>query len=932
MPLELEIELPANKRSKKAKVLVKDGGETLLTDRGDLSDLMVRQRMAARLAEKLLKRKPPLKPKPTANALETELTKAWSAIEDAKPNQDEHPPLNETVCDRVQNTLAAEGAEGLYRDEDLLRQLAIEAVECPATWSAVQEMVKKSGGSVRNLDRALKPLVQQLRDERQQAVGPTLAKAAGYQEVDGSICWLKPTRDGEALVPLCNFAARITEVVTRDDGVEQTSHFTISGRRSTGQELRPVLVPAADFAGLGWITTAWHGDAVRYAGQGTCDHLRAAIELLSPERARRTVYAHLGWRRIGDRWFYLHGGGAIDLDGPVSDIEVELPGPLAGFALPEPPQGVALVAAVRASLALLDDLAPDRIAFPLSAAVYRAALGEMPGPIDLSLYLAGPHAAGKTEQAALRQQHFGAGLDARHLPGSWSSTANALEGLAFTAKDALLVVDDYAPRGAMGDRQRLERDADRLLRGQGNRAGRQRMRSDGSLRPDRPPRGLILSTGEDIPSGQSLRGRMLVLEVSPGDVPFPALTRHQQAGASGQFAAAMAGFVCWLASQYDDLRERLPGERAEFRDRALKEITAGSGRTPGIVADLALGMRLFFDFARTAGAITSAERASLAKRGWAALLEAATAQAEHVHAAEPTALFLRLLTAALASGRAHVANPTGFQPTRPEAWGWRGKEFSVDGGAGSDTAYQAQGKRIGWLEDSDLYLEPEAAYAAAQEMARDQGEAFPISSQTLRKRLKERGLLASVDDRRQRNTVRRTLEGVKVREVLHLHADSISPAREPAIPSIPSTGEGGDDATSFCADGLGDDPVDGFGDGFDASAQEPSTETVHEHGQNGVGGRNGRFSTGRDTPLAPKSTTSCAGAEPPSPPPGARLHFTDAQDRPCAAGNAAKWCWEGGPCWYDASQHPVPIFPAGAGVHAGKPSTPSTPSTGKPEL
>ena len=164
-----------------------------------------------------------------------------------------------------------------------------------------------------------------------------------------------------------------------------------------------------------------------------------------------------------------------------------MPDPLAGFRLPDPPAGADLAAAVRASLALFSGLAPDRIIFPLLGAVYRAALGDAPGPIDLSLHLAGPHGVGKSELAALCQQHYGPAMDRLHLPGSWSSTANATEGLTFAAKDALLVVDDYAPRGAAGDRQRLERDADRLLRAQGNRAGRQRMHRDGGLRrPDRP--------------------------------------------------------------------------------------------------------------------------------------------------------------------------------------------------------------------------------------------------------------------------------------------------------------------------------------------------------------------------------------------------------------------------------------------------------------
>jgi hypothetical protein len=114
---------------------------------------------------------------------------------------------------------------------------------------------------------------------------------------------------------------------------------------------------------------------------------------------------------------------------------------------------------VRASLHLLGGLAPDRVTAPLLIAPFRAALGDC----AFSLHLVGPSGAFKTELAALPQRHFGAGLDARHLPANWSSTANSLEALAFAAKDALLVVDDFAPGGNAGAVQRQHREADRLL-------------------------------------------------------------------------------------------------------------------------------------------------------------------------------------------------------------------------------------------------------------------------------------------------------------------------------------------------------------------------------------------------------------------------------------------------------------------------------------
>ena len=59
------------------------------------------------------------------------------------------------------------------------------------------------------------------------------------------------------------------------------------------------------------------------------------------------------------------------------------------------------------------------------------------------------------------------------------------------------------------------------------------MRADGGSRPTYYPRGLIVSTGEDVPSGQSLRARMIVLELAPGDIDTAVLSRIQRMLATG---------------------------------------------------------------------------------------------------------------------------------------------------------------------------------------------------------------------------------------------------------------------------------------------------------------------------------------------------------------------------------------------------------------
>jgi hypothetical protein len=718
----------------------------------------------------------------------------------------EMPPRTNGL-ERLGEVLAAGGPRALFSDQELLKALARLKAEDPAAFASHRATLKGLV-SLADLDNALKPLVRGQVRERP----PMVLEDAGYRIDAGRICRERVTPEGGvALVPLCNFMARISEVVTRDDGAEQAALFTLVGTLAEGRELSPVSVPATDFAGLGWVTTEWHGDAVVYAGQGTRDHLRAAIELLSRDRQRRTLYTHSGWRRVGGSWIYLHGAGAVGPVGPVAEIEVCLPDSLGGFVLPRPPEGEALAAAVRASFALLDGLVADRLAFPLLGAVYRAALGEAPGPIDLSLYLAGPHGVGKSELAALAQQHFGAFLDARHLPGSWSSTGNALEGLAFAAKDALFAVDDYAPRGAVSDRQRLERDADRLLRAQGNRSGRQRMRPDASQRPPKPPRGLILSTGEDVPPGQSLRGRMLVLEISPGDVPLSRLTPYQHAAAAGLNAQAMAGFIHWLAPRYGELCRELPDERSALREQAMTG--TGSSRTPGIIADLALGLRYVLRFAAEIGAITSEERDTLERRGWAALVEAAAAHTSHVQSAEPAQLFVRLLVDAIASGRAYISAPDGAEPSNPSAWGWR--HVTIGSGDSEREEWKPQGRCVGWLEGSnDLYLLPHAAIVEAQALAAQEGEGLPVSARTLWRRLRECNMLASWDEARQRCTVRRRLQGQDRREVLHLRADTLftlerpSPPSPDGAPQHQQAGEPGDGRGDGCTANTPDRPHD----------------------------------------------------------------------------------------------------------------------------
>jgi hypothetical protein len=430
------------------------------------------------------------------------------------------------------------------------------------------------------------------------------------------------------------------------------------------------------------------------------------------------------------------------------------------------------------------------------------------------MHLVGQTGEGKTELAALQLQHFGPRMDARRLPGSWSSTGNALEMLAFAAKDTLVVVDDFAPSGTRFDVQGQHREAARLIRGKGNQAGRGRLGSDGTLRPAKPPRGLILSTGEDVPTGHSVRARMLVLELPAGEMNWKWLTTCQRKARQGLYSQAMVGFIQWLAPRYEEIRKRKGRRTAKLRSAATAR--SQHRRTPSIVAELAFGMELFLSYARDSGALDEAEVKRLWERTWTALGKAAELQSEHLASANPVDRFLELLRSAIVAGEAHVASNKGEEPDKPQVWGWRQK--TIGAGDSERTEWQPQGDRIGWLKkkrkgqkENDLYLDPDAAYRVAQRMAIQDG--LTVTPQTLWKRLEEAGILATTDKKRQRNTVRATLQGTR-REVLHLHRKTLQP-RKPSQPSQPS--QEGDKAAVPSMDSW---------DGFDVQEPEPSHEAV----------------------------------------------------------------------------------------------------------
>lgn len=688
----------------------------------------------------------------------------------------------------------------VHRAERLLDGVrpASSQVERDRAVGAVRELVARLPDARAALDRG--PILARLAEAT--GVGPdALAQGCAGAPSEGGVAsdgaesegayragpagieWVRERvgRDGQVeheLVRLSNFTARITAEVVEDDGAEARRAFELEAR--LGDEVRCLRVAAGAFADLEWVLAELGPRAIVEPGVGVRDRLRHAIQVLSGRPPLRRVFAHLGWATVGGAPVYLHAQGAIGAagatgatgaagaagaTGEVQGVHVRLDEPLDRFALPAPVEGDALREAVQASLRLLD-VAPRRVVVPGLAAVFRAPLG----PCDFGLFLHGTTGTGKSSLAGCLQQHWGAGLDHQNLPGSWESTSNALEVQLFAAKDALFVVDDFVPAGSAQDRARKQRDADRVLRGQGNRAGRGRLRPDASLRPARRSRALLLSTGEELPQGESLNARFLAVGVGPGDVDFARLEACQRDGRAGRLAQALAGYVRWLAGR----PEVAAGAATRLLElRGVFEAPAAHRRAAEIAANLLLGLEALAGYALAAGALDPAGARALVDRGIEALREALGGQRAAAREADPLRRVFALLRSGLACGRAHVAGPDGHVPQGGGlAWGWR---LAAEGRVSrpewvvpaDDPSWVAQGDRVGFVSGDDLYLDADALLALVGRLGGDEGA--PVSRRTLCRRLREAGWLRGLEPARESALVRVVLGGVR-RSVLHVAA------------------------------------------------------------------------------------------------------------------------------------------------------------------
>src|SRR6266487_925171 len=714
-------------------------------------------------------------------------------------------PSNDVTEEEQKKTSLDEVIE--HKDTDALYQhIPTLAGMSRTEYLPYEQKIKATFGKSLNMNTFTSALAEQRKTVAAEQASAHKAEMLNviYEKTDTGMIY--GTKSGEP-VWISNFTAEIIADITTDDGAEKTRSYEITSALFGRQKL--FEVPAKDFAKTDWVDEKLGARARITTGLSMKSHLINAIKYCSQPQ-ERFYYAHTGWRKVDGEMVYLHADGYVsqvsqvnqeqfkdlthknktsesasranleDSNNAISQVsqvsqdntrvKVKLTGSLSHYCLPG--ECSDLKKAIRSSLRIID-LAPDTITMPLYGSLWRSVLGD----VSYGAHLVGQTGWGKTELAALLQQHYGASMHAHKLPGSWESTENSLEMLLFQAKDAMVVIDDFKPKGSKLDQDRLHAKADRVFRQLGNGSARGRLTSNLEQRPERRPRCFILSTGEDVPGGQSLKARCVVVTME-GPITIgetsQRLLEAQRDARSGLYAQAMYSYIAWLSPKIEDIQVKLSELTESERDRLHID---GHGRSGTNTANMILGMKYFLQFACESGAITEQESKTYLARCLDALRQIASdAACENIYD-KPSEQWKRLLIAALTSKSAHLVTPKGENPGLEYGWTQSVSEITDrDGNIIDEETVRGGGSQIGWIDGDDIYLLPVAAYKVAQAVGSMIGDHITTLEPTLRKFLVQDKLLASTDLDKARKTiaVRRRIQNLQ-REVLHIKVGVLFP-------------------------------------------------------------------------------------------------------------------------------------------------------------
>lgn len=512
-------------------------------------------------------------------------------------------------------------------------------------------------------------------------------------------------------------AAFYRKMVHVDDGEAQENELELVIVLKDGKEV-VTRMPAAKSSEVGEVAAkikAVVGPNFTISANGR-SHLIPAVEWLTSNKGmeEKVEIARTGWLDIDGEMVFVTPGGCVGELPP--EYQVALPAGLERYAIRDDGDEAfrqGLDGLLHGLLTAFD----KQITMPLIAYLLLPPMARfIPEGTKFVMHLVGETGSLKTTTSRIGMAMYG---DFANKPpmASWRSTINSIEKLGFWLPDVIGMVDDYKPRIV-----KLWDFVDLIQRyADGN--DRMRMARDTSLRRREAMRWWMLSTGEDMPAGESSAlARMISVRFKrrpQGEAYNADLGKARRLAEF--FPTVMHRWIAWLREH--GASEGFPAKFLLNTQKVSDMLQQDAPDTPNInriadnIAMLWTCWTAFREFVLES--IASELYTELDKFGTVAGAVALT-QARHVKEDKVTAVFLNNLRDGLDGGRFKSAA--------------RGKPNAHEQ-ANSDTF-------VGWYDSEGFYL-LSASFNAVSKWMRETGQQLGFTQRELYKMLDEEGLLAT---------------------------------------------------------------------------------------------------------------------------------------------------------------------------------------------
>jgi hypothetical protein len=428
---------------------------------------------------------------------------------------------------------------------------------------------------------------------------PTVPQLYIWDEQLG-VTYIRPSKNRE-LSPydiICNFKPEIIADNQIDDGTELKRSWLVRCTLGNGRSTE-FLLRERDLA-QHRIETAIHrncsSEYVVMANKSK--HLLAAMQQFSTSTAIRRVPAQTGWMDHGLERVFLMPGAAGGISAHGIDVSIRIDRDQLdetqtilrenlqpyGQGVRPPVTDAEHQAAWDAFCALIE-CGALRITVPVVLQVLSAPLASCGMHINPPLvHIHGQTGALKTSFALCAISLFGTFGEKASAPASWTSTTNALGKIMHVLKDLPVLIDDY--KTSFADKKS---SIIRFVQSYADGTTRLRMNTEQEVRDPAMPRGMIISTGEDVwEKESSATARTLVLHVDRGEISPDALSRVQQMVNEGKLQLFGGAYLSWLAGK-DEIHDKTKVEhlRTSWTEKLrASDMAAMHMRFPATIANL----------------------------------------------------------------------------------------------------------------------------------------------------------------------------------------------------------------------------------------------------------------------------------------------------------------------------------------------------------